>query len=137
MNAAYPPAFFMRGSCFVLFSLLATSCAIRSKPDADWNGLKIWHQVASNPQTYVPTGYGVNQPRTVRDGTWFTDKRDGKRVFVPNQPMRGWEHGVLIGEAKKVTGYDSKPRLAPGQKICWGIIAFFAAMGDTKVPLPD
>lgn len=137
MNAACPPPFFARGLCLLVCSLLATSCATRSKPDAAWNSLKIWHQVASNPPTYVPAGYGATQPRTDHDGTWFMDKRDGKRVFVPNQPMRHWEHGVLLGEAKKVTGYDDKPRLSPGQKICWGILAFFAAMGDTKLPLPD
>jgi len=137
MNAAYPPAFFVRGLCLLISALLTVSCTTRPKLDADWNSLKVWHQVASNPPTYVPTGYGANQPRTDRDGTWFTDKRDGKRVFVPNQPVHGLRQGVLVGEAKKVTGYDDKPRLSPGQKIWWGIIAFFAAMGDTKVPLPD
>lgn len=121
----------------LVLSLLSISCATRSKLGADWNKLRIWHQVASNPPTYVPTGYGASQPRTDRDGTWFTDKRDGKRVFVPNQAIRGWERGVLLGEAKKVTGYDGKPRLSPGQKVCWGLLAFFAAMGDTKVPPPD
>lgn len=137
MHTAHTPVFFTRGLCLLVCSLLATSCATRSKPDTDWNSLKIWHQVGNNPPTYVPTGYGVNRPRTDRDGTWFTDKRDGKRVFVPKQPVRGWEHGVLVGEAKKVTGYDSKTRLSPGQKICWGLLAFFAALGDAKVPLPD
>lgn len=137
MNAAYPPPFFVRRLCFLIFALLAASCTTRPKLAEDWNAPRIWHQVASNPPAYVPTGYGVKQPRTDRDGTWFTDRRDGKRIFVPKQPVRGWEHGVLIGEAKKVTGYDDKPRLSPGQKICWGILAFFAAMGDTKLPLPD
>jgi hypothetical protein len=137
MNTALPPAFITRGLCFMASVLLVVSCATRPKPAEDWNALKIWQQVHSTPPTYVPTGYAARQPRTDRDGTWFTDKRDGKRLFVPNQTVRGMTPGVLVGEAKKVTGYDDKPRLSLGQKICWGIIAFFAAMGDTKVPLPD
>ena len=137
MNAAYPEAFLVRRFCCVIFALLAVSCTTRPKVVEDWNAARIWHQVGSNPPTYVPTGYGFKQPRNDHDGTWFTDKRDRKRVFVPNQPVRGWEHGVLIGEAKKETGYDDKPRLSPGQKVCWGILAFFAAMGDTKLPPPD
>jgi hypothetical protein len=58
-------------------------------------------------------------------------------VFVPNQAMHGLERGVLVGEAKKASGYDDKPGLSPGQKICWGILALFGAMGDVKIPLPD
>lgn len=118
-------------------SLLSISCATRSKTAADWNSLKVWQQVASNPPTYVPTGYGASQPRTDRDGTWFTDERDGKRIFVPKTAVRGLEPGVLTGEAKKATGYDGKPRLSPGQKACWGLLAFFAAMGRTSLPPPD
>jgi hypothetical protein len=137
MNAAFPPAFFVRWLCLLFSSLLAVSCTTHPKKVEDWNASKIWQQVNSTPPTYVPTGYGASRPRTDHDGTWFTDKRDGKRVLVPNQSVRGWEHGVLVGEAKKVTGYDDKPRLSPGQKIWWGIIAFFAAMGDMKLPLPD
>jgi hypothetical protein len=121
----------------LICSLLSISCATRPKADADWNSLKIWQQVATHPPTYVPTGYGANQSRTDRDGTWFTDKRDGKHIFVPKRSVRGLEPGVLSGEAKKVTGYEGKDRLSPGQKICWGLLAFIAAMGRSQIPPPD
>jgi len=122
----------------LLLSLLSISCATRPKPNAaDWNSLKIWHQVASHPPTYVPAGYGANQPRTESDGTWLRDQRDGKRFFVPKQAVRGLEPGVLMGEAKKASGCTDKPRLSPGQKIWWGILAFLGALGDVKVPAPD
>lgn len=137
MNPARPPAFFIRGVCLLVVSLLSISCATRSKPEADWNSLKIWQQIATHPPTYIPAGYGTSQPRTDRDGTWFTDQRDGKRLFVPKQAVSGLEPGVLMGEAKKATGYDGKPRLSPGQKICWGLLAFIAALGRTNLPPPD
>ena len=137
MNKAHTPMLFIRSLCLLLFTLFSVSCATRSKPQADWNSLKIWQQVASNPPTYIPTGYGASQPRNDRDGTWFTDKRDGKRVFVPKHAVRGIERGGIEGEAKKVTGNEDKPRLTPGQKACWGILAFFAALGDAKIPPPD
>lgn len=137
MNKAHTPMLFTRSLCLLLCTLLTVSCATRSKPRADWNSLKIWQQVASNPLTYVPTGYGASQPRTEREGTWFTDKRDGKRIFVPKHAVRGLAPGVLVGEAKKVTGNEDKPRLSPGQKACWGFLALLAAMGRTELPPPD
>jgi hypothetical protein len=137
MNPALPPTLFIRGLCLLLLSLLSISCATRPKSAADWNSLKIWQQVANHPPTYVPTGYGVGQSRTDRDGTWFTDQRDGKRLFVPKQAVRGLEPGVLTGEAKKATGYDGKPRLSPREKICYSILYFFAALGRTQLPPPD
>jgi hypothetical protein len=85
----------------------------------------------------VPTGYGADRPRTERDGTWFTDQRDGKRLFVPKQGVRGWQPGVLAGEAKKATGFDGKPRLTAGEKAWWGTTALFGAMAGVKVPPPD
>lgn len=138
MNTTRPPALLIRGLCLLVLSMLSISCATRPKPNAaDWNQLKIWRQVGVNPPTYVPTGYGADQPRTERDGTWFTDQRDGKRLFVPNQATRGMEHGVLLGEAKKVTGHDNKPRLSPGQKAWWGFLAVITAMGRAQLPPPD
>lgn len=122
------------GWCWLFAALLGASCSTAKKPDADWNSLHLWHQVATQPPTYVPTGYGPDRPRTDRDGTWFTDQRNGKRLFVPKQAVRGWEPGVLAGEAKKVTGYDSKPRLTAGEKLCWGTTALLGAMVGVKVP---
>lgn len=137
MNTALTPTHFVRRLCLLMCSLLSTSCAMRSESAKDWNSLKIWQQVATHPPTYIPAGYGTSQPRTDRDGSWFTDNRDGKRIFVPKQAVRGLEPGVLTGEAKKATGYDGKARLSPGQKICWGLLAFIAAMGRSQLPPPD
>ncbi|WP_395716618.1 hypothetical protein [Prosthecobacter sp.] len=138
MDTRRPQVFFTRAMCLALLSLLSISCATRSGSEvADWNSHKIWQQVASNPPTYVPTGYAASQPRTDHDGTWFTDKRDGKRLFVPKNGVRGLEPGVLTGEAKKVTGSDGKPRLSTGQKAWWGVLALLAAMGRTELPPPD
>jgi hypothetical protein len=125
---------FIRGGCWLLAALLSASCSTGKKPEADWNRLRIWHQVASQPPTYVPTGYATDRPRTERDGAWFTDQRDGKRLFVPTQAVRGLQPGVLTGEAKKATGYDGKPRLTAGEKVWWGTVALFGAMAGVKVP---
>jgi hypothetical protein len=76
------------------------------KPESEWNNLGIWHRVGDTPPTYVPTGYGANQPRTDKDGMWFVDKRDGKRLFVPNHAVGHMDRGVLLGEAKKVTDWE-------------------------------
>jgi hypothetical protein len=121
----------------LLCLLLCASCCTGPKPDPDWNGLHIWQQVATPPPTYVPTGYGTDRPRTDRDGTWFTDQRDGKRLFVPKQAVRGWEPGVLAGEAKKVTGYDSRRRLTAGEKAWWGTLFFLGGLARVQVPPPD
>jgi len=59
MNAASPPAFFVRRFCLLISALLAVSCTTHPKQAEDWNALKIWQQVGSNPPTYVPAGYGV------------------------------------------------------------------------------
>lgn len=128
---------FTRGWCWLLVALLCASCSTGKKPYADWNSFHLWHQVATQPPTYVPTGYGADRPRTDRDGTWFTDHRDGKRLFVPRQAVRGYEPGVLAGEAKKATGYDGKPRLTVGEKVWWGTVFLLGGMGGVQVPAPD
>ncbi len=128
---------FSRGACWLLAALLCASCSTGKKPDADWNSLHLWQQVASPPPTYVPTGYGAERPRTDRDGTWFTDQRDGKRLFVPKHAVRGWEPGVLTGEAKKATGFDSRRRLTAGEKAWWGTLFFLGGLAQVQVPPPD
>lgn len=128
---------FEHGGYWLLAVLLCTSCSTGKKPDPDWNRLHLWHQVAAQPPTYVPKGYGADRPLTEHDGTWFTDSRDGKRLYVPKQGVPGWTPGVLAGEAKKVTGYDGKPRLTWGEKIWWGSIATLAGMGGSKLSPPD
>ena len=130
-------AAFVRGWCWLLAALLGVSCSSKPKTDADWNSLRLWQQVASPPPTYVPKGYGANRPRTDRDGTWFTDPRDGKRLFVPKDGVRGWEPGVLAGEAKKATGYDGRPRLTTGEKLWWGTMFFLGGLARVNVPPPD
>jgi hypothetical protein len=128
---------FTHGWCWLFAVLLGASCSTAKKPDADWNSLHLWHQVATQPPTYVPADYGADRPRTDRDGTWFTDQRDGKRLFVPKQAVRGMEPGVLAGEAKKVTGSDTKPRLTAGEKLWWGTTALLGAMAGVKIPPPN
>jgi len=128
---------FIRGVCWLLVALLGASCSTGKKPEDDWNSLRIWHQVANQPPTYVPTGYGADRPRTEHDGTWFTDQRDGKRLFVPKQGVRGWEPGVLAGEAKKATGYDGKPRLTAGEKAWWATMCLLGGLARVQVPPPD
>lgn len=86
---------FIRGGCVPVASLLCVSCSIGPKLDPDWNIQRLWQQVATPPPTYVPTDYAANRPRTERDGTWFTDSLDGKRLFVPKQSVRGWEPGTF------------------------------------------
>lgn len=116
--------------------LLATSCADSPRAEADWNKLHIWHRVADIPPTYVPAGYGSNQPRNERDGTWFTDERDGKRLFVPSQPVGEWKPGALIGEAKKATGYVYRSGKTPGEK-AFALPVWMILRTAAPVPLPD
>ncbi len=73
-------------------------------PTSNWNPLGIWQQVSDNPATYIPKGYPLSAPLNEDTGTWFADKRGGKRLFVPNTKVGNLEPGVLMGEARKVTG---------------------------------
>jgi hypothetical protein len=85
-------------------AILLGCCSCSSTPNpSDWNKLGWWHRVATDPPTYVPTGYAANRPRTAQDGRWFIDRRDGKRVFVPNTEVGGRSPQLLEGEARKVT----------------------------------
>lgn len=128
---------FTHGRCWLLAVLICTSCSTGKKEHDDWNSLQVWHQVAMQPPTYVPTGYGADRPRTHQDGEWFTDSRDGKRLFVPRQAVRGLQPGVLTGEAKKATGYDDKSRLSPGEKAWWSTIFVLGGLARVPIPPPD
>lgn len=88
---------------------LSSACAGKTKMESEWNRLGLWHQVASDPPTYIPEGYPTTRPRSTHDGTWFTDRRDGKRFFVPQVRVNGFDHEVLETEARKITG-TPRPR---------------------------
>jgi hypothetical protein len=87
------------------------SMAERSRgplPESRWNELGIWRRVADQPPTYIPKGYSISAPRTEKDGQWFDDKRDGKRLFVPNTEVNVYASGVLQGEARKITNWQTQ-----------------------------
>src|SRR6186997_3250162 len=88
----------------IVAAVLLSSCASSTPPpEAEWNRLGLWRKVSSDPATYIPTGYGSDRARGERNGTWFTDHRDGKRLFVPDEPVNGFPVGVLDTEAHKHT----------------------------------
>ena len=91
----------------LVLALFFTSCAGKPVAATDWNQLKIWRKIGDNPSTYVPTSYASSLPRTEKEGQWFTDRRDGKRLFVPNETTGQWSREVLFGEAKKITNYKA------------------------------
>jgi hypothetical protein len=74
-------------------------------PESQWNRPGLWQRVADTPPTYIPVGYPRSAPRTEKEGTWVVDKRDSKRLFVPNTEVNGIGAGVLMGEAIKVTNW--------------------------------
>jgi len=127
---------FTRGWCWLMVALLCVSCSTAPKPDADWNSQRLWQQVATPPPTYVPTGYAANRPRSDRDGTWFTDPRDGKRLFVPKDGVPGLAPGVLEGEAKKAIGY-TPPGPTAKEKAKWFAAFLLFGLGGVSVPPPD
>lgn len=69
-------------------------------PEGLWNAERTWKRVSDNPATYVP--YNYSGP-TESGGDWFTDARDGKRLFVPSGGVEGYSESVLRAEAYKVT----------------------------------
>ncbi len=122
--------------CLVMLCQLCQCCAPEKEPG--WNDFKVWQQVGSDPPSYIPTGYGAKRRRTEREGTWYTDQRDGKRLFVPKTAVGRLTPGMLTGEAKKATGFDDKGnRLTLGEKITWGFLALVAGMGRVQLPPPD
>ena len=88
-------------------------------PESEWNAMGIWQRVGDNPTTYIPNGYPVSAPRSSETGIWMEDKRDGKRLFVPNEKVGEFGAGVLMGEARKVTRWQplATPETMPGMMI--------------------
>jgi hypothetical protein len=78
------------------------------KPESEWNESGIWQRVADNPATYIPKGYPKSALRGEKEGTWIVDERDGKKLFVPNVNADGYEPGVLLGEAAKITSWHAR-----------------------------
>jgi hypothetical protein len=122
MNANTIPA------CIAMLSL--ASCAGTSEKESEWNRVGLWKRIGDNPATYVPVEYDSTRPTTQREGTWFDDRRDGKRLFVPD----GDNGGLLTGEAMKVTGIKRKrsPQTAledATASFLYGLLMTAAAMG--------
>jgi hypothetical protein len=84
----------------------------------------------------VPKGYGTRRPRTAHEGTWVADKRDGRRFFIPKDGVPGWDAGVLMGEARKLTGYKPANTKTPGEK-AFAYPVWFLMRLAAPVPLPD
>lgn len=72
-------------------------------PESQWNALRIWKKASDSPLVYIPSDYPVTAPRSESSGSFFLDKRDGKRLFVPHQFDGSFSPAVLRGEAKKLT----------------------------------
>jgi hypothetical protein len=88
----------------------------RPEPESVWNRHGFWQRVGNEPPSYIPSGYAKSAPRTDKHGIWVVDKRDGKRLFVPNTPVDGKSPGVWKGEAAKVTHWPVRElsSTAPG-----------------------
>jgi hypothetical protein len=126
--------------CSLLCGALSmTSCASRpQQTEAEWNQLHIWQRVGDTPPTYVPKGYGVKQPRTPQEGTLIVDRRDGKRFFVPKGGVPGYSAGVLVGEAKKVTGYKHPSPRSPAENALVYPVCLLLSLGSGgAMVLPD
>jgi hypothetical protein len=120
----------------VLLAQLTTSCATQLPPESEWNQVQLWQRVGDTPPTYIPKGYGATRPRTSQEGTWVADKRDGKRFFIPNRGVPGCEAGVLMGEARKLTGYRHASGMTPGEKaFAYPVWLLFRVAAP--VPLPE
>ena len=93
--------------------MLLTSCGTTFESDralraeTAWNHLGIWRRVADEPASYVPKSYPKGRTPSDKEGQWFVDRRDGKRLFVPCGGVGSWSEGVLLGEAQKIT--DTPP----------------------------
>jgi hypothetical protein len=113
-----------------MMMLILASCAGTPAKESEWNAVGLWKRVGNNPPSYVPAGYSANRARTEREGRWFVDRRDGKRLFVPGAV----EGELLTGEAMKVTGIKRKksPQTAledGTSSFLYGVLMTAAAMG--------
>lgn len=124
----------------LLGGLLMTSCASRPQANAEveWNHLQIWRRVGDDPPTYVPKAYDVKKPRTLHEGTLIVDRRDGKRFFVPKEGVPGWSAGVLVGEARKATGYKHRSPRSPAENAIVYPLCMLLSLGSGgSMVLPD
>ena len=85
-----------------------TDLVTGSKPESEseWNSERLWRRVGDDPPTYVPAAY---TSESTENGEWFTDKRDGKRLFVPSGGAEGLPESVLRAEAWMATGKGKRP----------------------------
>ena len=86
-----------------------------------WNQFKIWHRVADDPITYLPTGYSKHQARGESDGVWVIDERENlnKRLFVPYGGANGYSFSILKAEAEKACQWTP---FAPNPKMKWDLV---------------
>jgi len=80
-------------------------------PESEWNGTRVWRRISDHPPTYLPFGYGSSLPCNERTGTWVVDKRDGKRLFVPNNGVNGYSHAVLMADAQAATNWRFRSKI--------------------------
>lgn len=149
-------AVFLPGSLGLLLvvnvSLLLSSCTVnvdvvglaqdearkhaKPKPESEWNQSGAWKRISDNPATYVPIDYPADSPRTEKEGTWFTDKRDGKRLFVPFVQAGPMKPGVATGEAKKITNNVKPSRISTSPGIMQTGGSMGMPFGTPFYPMP-
>jgi hypothetical protein len=111
--------------------MMLASCTAHPPAESEWNRVGLWKRIGDAPPTYVPTGYDARRrPPTGREGKWYEDRRDGKRLFVPG----GVDGGLLTGEALKVTGKKRKKSTQTAiedgtSSFLYGLLMAVAAMG--------
>lgn len=80
-------------------------------PESEWNPIGIWYRISDTPPVYLPKGYGRDLPRNDRSGTWYVDKRDGKRLFVPHGGVDGIPEAALAVEARNSTRWKTYDKM--------------------------
>jgi len=91
----------------------------RPGAESKWNNVGVWKKVGENPPTYLPRECSTKVLRVSSRGSWITDKRDGKRFFIPAGGSGGLSESVLCGDARKHC--DPPPMiLFKREEIPWG-----------------
>ena len=97
--------FLTLSSCALEWNGLGPADAIASSlqltPENRWNVCGVWKRVEDNPPTYLPTDCPTSVPRDSSRGQWVTDKRDGKRFFIPAGGTEEFKESVLLCDARK------------------------------------